>query len=50
MTVLAAIIPLFAIIVLGFAAVRASYLPEGHIRPAADLVARVALPALIFRA
>lgn len=49
MSLLAAIIPLFAIIALGYVAVGTSYVPAGHVGPVADVVARIALPALIFQ-
>lgn len=50
MAILDAILPLFAIIALGFGAVRTGYVPAEAVKPAGDLVVRVALPALIFLA
>ncbi|PQO23138.1 permease [Rhodobacteraceae bacterium WD3A24] len=50
MSVLSTILPLFALIVLGFGCVRAGYIPAAHIRPIGDFVIKVALPALIFNA
>ena len=48
MTVLLAILPLFTLIAFGYLSVRSGYFPAEHIRSIAELVLRVALPALIF--
>ncbi|MES2666127.1 MAG: AEC family transporter [Pseudomonadota bacterium] len=48
--VLNAILPLFSVILIGFVAVRTGYVPAANIRPLGDLVIRIALPALIFKA
>lgn len=50
MAVMNAILPLFAIIALGFAAVRSGYVSAEVVKPAGELVIKVALPALIFLA
>lgn len=48
MTVLLAIIPLFLLMALGFLSVRSGYFAAENIRALAELVLRIALPALIF--
>ncbi|MBH0236485.1 AEC family transporter [Methylobrevis albus] len=48
METLNAIAPLFAVILIGFAAVRTGYVPAEALRPVGDIVLRIALPALIF--
>ena len=50
MALLATILPLFALIALGFGAVRTGYVDPGHTRPLGDFVMKIALPALIFDA
>lgn len=43
-----AILPLFAVILIGFLAVRSGYVPAESLRPVGEVVLRIALPALIF--
>ncbi|GGH59161.1 AEC family transporter [Frigidibacter albus] len=43
-----AIVPLFAVILIGFLAVRSGYVPAESLRPVGEVVLRIALPALIF--
>ncbi|AMY70933.1 AEC family transporter [Frigidibacter mobilis] len=43
-----AILPLFAVILIGFLAVRTGYVPAEALRPVGEVVLRIALPALIF--
>lgn len=43
-----AIAPLFAVILIGFLAVRSRYLPAEALRPVGEVVLRIALPALVF--
>jgi len=43
-----AIVPLFAVILIGFLAVRSGYFPAESLRPVGEVVLRIALPALIF--
>lgn len=50
MTVLGTILPLFGVIAIGFAAVRTGVITAEGIRPLAETVLRLALPALIFLA
>ncbi len=50
MSVLLTILPLFAVIALGFVSIRTGYISAAHIRPVGDFVIKVALPALIFQA
>ena len=50
MEVALSIAPVFALIALGYLAVRLDYVPAASMRPIGDFVLRIALPALIFRA
>ena len=50
MEVALSIAPVFALIALGYVAVRLGYVPAASMRPIGDFVLRIALPALIFRA
>ncbi len=50
MGLLTTILPLFALIALGFAALRGGYVDPGHTRPLGDFLMKIALPALIFDA
>lgn len=43
-----AIAPLFAVILIGFLAVRSRYLPAESLRPVGEVVLRITLPALVF--
>jgi len=43
-----AILPLFAVILTGFLAVRSGYVASDRFRPLGEIVLRIALPALIF--
>lgn len=50
MSILGTILPLFALILLGFVSIRTGYIAAAHMRPVSEFVMKVALPALIFRA
>ena len=50
MTLLTTILPLFAIIAIGFGVTKTGYFPARHMTALGDLVMRVALPSLIFLA
>jgi malonate transporter and related proteins len=50
MVFLQTLLPIFAVIAIGFGAVRSGYLDRAHVAPAGQIVIRIALPALIFLA
>lgn len=50
MSIVETILPLFALVLLGFVAIRSGYVSSDHIAPVGDFVVKIALPALIFDA
>ncbi|WP_265518663.1 AEC family transporter [Nitratireductor luteus] len=50
MAILPSILPLFAVIIVGFIAIRSGYVVAEQIKPVSDFVVKIALPALIFNA
>lgn len=50
MAILPSILPLFAVIIVGFVAIRSGYVAAKQIKPVSDFVVKIALPALIFNA